>query len=81
MSTLNRIVEVYQALGRVLNDPQAFGLGARAPQALVHELTSNRRKLMDELVAQKRRLEEDELLLETELSQDADALLALGHKR
>jgi hypothetical protein len=33
---------------------------------------------MEELIEQKRWLEEDEVFLETELSQDADAYIAVG---
>ena len=78
MATTSRIIEVYRALGRVLNNPKAFGLGERAPKTLVDELTVGRRKLMEELIEQKRWLEEDEIFLETELSQDADAYIAVG---
>jgi hypothetical protein len=78
METTKRIAEVYRALGRVLNDPAAFGLTQRAPQALVKELTVSRRKLMEELVEQKTRLAEEDMFLETELSQDADLYLAMG---
>ena len=78
MATTKRIIEVYRALGRVLNDPKAFGLAERAPKALVYELTVSRRKLMEELVEQKNLLADDDIFLETELSQDADLYLALG---
>ena len=78
MATTKRIVEVYRALGHVLNDPGAFGLAQRAPKALVEELTMGRRKLMEELVEQKNCFAEDDIFLETELSQDADLYLALG---
>jgi hypothetical protein len=78
MATTKRIVEVYRALGHVLNDPEAFGLAQRAPKALVYELTMGRRKLMEELVEQKNCVAEDDIFLETELSQDADLYLALG---
>ncbi|HJX82892.1 MAG TPA: hypothetical protein VJ723_00965 [Candidatus Angelobacter sp.] len=78
MATTKRIIEVYRALGRVLNDPAAFGLAQRAPKALVEELTMSRRKLMEELLEQKNWLADDDIFLETELSQDADLYLALG---
>lgn len=78
MATTSRIIEVYRTLGRVLNDPKAFGLGERAPKTLVDELTVSRRKLMEELIEQRRWLEEDEVFLETELSQDADVHVAVG---
>ena len=77
----NRIVEVYRTLGRVLNNPGAFGLGQRAPKLLVEELTACRHKLMEELKEQRQWLEEDEDLLEAELSQDADLPVGVGHKR
>jgi len=81
METTNRIFEVYRALGRVLNNPRAFGLGQRAPKLLVEELTICRHQLMEELKEQKQWPEEDDDLLEAELSQDADLPVAVGRKR
>jgi hypothetical protein len=72
MSTTNRLKEIYQALGRVLNDPLAFGLGNRAPKPLLDTLTSARKQLMEELIEQKCWPEDGEESLEAELSQDAD---------
>ncbi len=72
MATTNRLIEIYRALGRVLNNPAAFGLGHRAPKPLVEILTTSRRRLMEELTEQKRWQEDEELSLEAELSQDAD---------
>jgi len=67
---MNRVFIVYKALGRVLNNPQSFGLGERPPKRLTEALTSMRQSLRDELV------EENELSstdwLSSELSQDAD---------
>lgn len=77
MTTMNRILEVYRTLGRVLNNPGQFGLGQRAPKRLVEELTKSRHALMTELKEQKQWPEEDDL--EAELSQDAD--LHLVHRR
>jgi hypothetical protein len=64
----SRIKDVYQTIGRVLNNPTAFGLGERAPRALEDELTRTRLELMEEL----REEMSDEEFLVTELSQDAD---------
>jgi hypothetical protein len=38
-----QIQEVYAELGRVLNRPEAFGLGSRAPRPLAHKVASTRR--------------------------------------
>jgi hypothetical protein len=75
MATTNRLVEVYRALGRVLNSPEAFGVGHRAPKPLVEILTTSRQRLMEELIEQKCWREDDECSLEAELSQDADNYL------
>lgn len=67
---MNRVLLVYKALGRVLNSPQAFGLGDRPPKELSEALCAMRQSLRDEL------LEENELSsgdwLSHDLSQDAD---------
>jgi hypothetical protein len=67
---MNRVLLVYKALGRVLNDPQSFGLGERPPKPLNEALSAMRQSLREELA------EESELLsvdwLSGELSQDAD---------
>lgn len=64
----NRIKDLYLDLGRVLNNPEAFGLGERMPAALADALTRIESELMEELREQG--LEHD--LLAEELSQDAD---------
>ncbi|HET9837980.1 MAG TPA: hypothetical protein VFR84_07075 [Candidatus Angelobacter sp.] len=64
----NRIKELYLDLGRVLNNPEAFGLGERMPIALRDALTRMESELMEELREQG--LEHD--FLAQELSQDAD---------
>ena len=64
----NRIKDLYLDIGRMLNDPQAFGLGERMPQALVDALTRIEAELMEEL--REHGLEQD--FLAQELSQDAD---------
>jgi len=64
----SRIKDVYQTIGRVLNNPRAFGLGERSPRALENELTRIRLELMEEL---REEISEEEFL-STELSQDAD---------
>jgi hypothetical protein len=67
---MNRVLLVYKALGRVLNSPQSFGLGDRAPKPLTEALTAMRQSLREELA------EENELSsgdwLSRDLSQDAD---------
>lgn len=72
MRTADRLIEVYRALGCVLNNPATFGLGHRAPKPLVDMLTASRQKLMDELIEQRRWREDEDVSLEAELSQDAD---------
>jgi hypothetical protein len=64
----SRLNEIYVMLGRVLNNPKAFGLGQRAPKSLEDAITKLRLELMEEL--REGILEEE--FLETELSQDAD---------
>lgn len=72
MTTADHVIEVYRALGCVLDNPATFGLGHRAPKPLVDVLTASRRKLMDELIEQKRWKDDEDVSLEAELSQDAD---------
>ena len=72
MTTADRLIEVYRALGSVLNNPAMFGLGHRAPKPLVDLLTASRRKLMDELLEQRSWRGDEDVSLEAELSQDAD---------
>jgi hypothetical protein len=64
----NRIKDLYFEVGRVLNDPQAFGLGERMPKPMVDVLTRIQSELMEEL--REEGLEND--FLAQELSQDAD---------
>lgn len=71
MATTSRLIEVYRILGRILDDPEAFGLGHRAPRTLVEVLTTSRQKLMEEL-SEQRRWEGEDASLEAELAQDAD---------
>jgi len=67
---MNRVLLVYKTLGRVLDSPQSFGLGAHVPEPLDAVLSAIRRCLGEELA------EENELSsgdwLSRELSQDAD---------
>ncbi len=74
MASTDRLMQVYRALGRVLSDPVAFGLGHRAPKPLVDTLTISRQRLMEELLEQKRWDNQEEESLEAELSQDADTV-------
>jgi hypothetical protein len=64
----NRIKDLYLEVGRMLNDPQAYGLPERMPTALAVALTRVESELMEELREQG--LEHD--FLAQELSQDAD---------
>ena len=64
----SRIKNLYLDVGRVLNNPEAFGLGERMPQALADALTRIQSELMEEL--REEALDED--FLAQELSQDAD---------
>jgi len=74
----NRIKVVYNDLGRVLNSPESFGLGERAPQPLVAALTAMRQKLMEELIDLKQWEVSDNL--SAELSQDSDRPVPLDAK-
>jgi len=64
----SRLKEIYAMLGRVPNDPRAFGLDERIPRSLEDALTKLRQELIEEL----RDETHEEEFLETELSQDAD---------
>jgi hypothetical protein len=64
----NRIKDLYLDIGRVLNNPEAFGLGERMPSALADALTRIQSELMKEL----REAGLEEGFLVQELSQDAD---------
>jgi hypothetical protein len=52
-SLTNRIEEVHRELGRVLENPQSFGLGECLPKQFVDALTKMRRNLMDEWIDRK----------------------------
>jgi hypothetical protein len=67
---MNRVLSVYNALGRVLNSPQSFGLGERPPKPLTEALCEMRRSLREELVEENQLSSED--WLSRDLSQDAD---------
>jgi hypothetical protein len=63
-----RVKEAYLMLGRVLNNPRAFGLEERLPKALDEALSKMQLDLMHEL---KEEMSEENFLA-MELSQDAD---------
>ena len=64
-----QIREVYEELGQVLNQPEAFGLGSQVPHKLAAKLESTRRMLRQAIREQQMPPDED---LEIELAQDAD---------
>ena len=64
----DRIKEIYLTLGRILNNPRAFGLEERLPKALNEALSRMQLDLLHEL--QEELSEEDFLAME--LSQDCD---------
>lgn len=64
------LADVYLELGKILNQPQLFGLGERPPEPLVQVLIRLRGTLRDE-IARERALSGD--YLADELSQDADS--------
>lgn len=64
----DRVKEVYLMLGRVLNNPRAFGLEERLPKALDEALSRMQLDLMHELKEEM----PQESFLAMELSQDAD---------
>ena len=76
---MNRIKNLYFEIGRVLNNPERFGLAERIPKPLVDVLTKIQLELMEEL--RERGGEEDffakDILCE-ELSQDADSHAVQG---
>ena len=63
------LVNVYLELGRILDQPQSFGLGERAPDALVKVLTRLRQSVKDEMTNENGTSGD---YLADELSQDAD---------
>jgi hypothetical protein len=67
---MNRVLLVYKALGRVLNNPQSFGLGERPPKPLTEALSAMRQNLGEELAEENDPSSED--WLSRDLSQDAD---------
>ena len=64
----SRIKDLYLEVGRMLNNPRAYGLPERMPTALAVALTRIESELMEEL--REEGLEHD--FLSQELSQDAD---------
>ena len=69
----NRIKNLYLDIGRLLNNPAAFGLEERMPKALADALTRIQCELLEEL---KEEGSEPEFLAQ-ELSQDADPVSGL----
>ena len=67
---MDRVLLVYKALGRVMNSPQAFGLGERPPKPLTEALCAMRQSLREELIEEKQISSDD--WLSQDLSQDAD---------
>ena len=67
---MNKVMQVYRGLGQVLNSPQSFGLGERAPKPLIEALTGMRQSLREELAEDSEMSSDD--WLSSELSQDAD---------
>lgn len=65
----NALTDVYLELGKILNQPQLFGLGERAPEPLVQMLIRSRAVLREEM-AKENAVAGD--YLADELSQDAD---------
>jgi hypothetical protein len=70
----SRLKHIYLLVGRVLNDPEAFGLGERPPKALGDALTKIQSELMKELQEEI----SEENFLAAELSQDADIPVLTG---
>jgi hypothetical protein len=72
-SLTSRIKQVHRDLGRILDTPESFGLGERAPVPLVNALTTMRQNLRDELIELRQWESDDDL--PAELSQDSDTAL------
>jgi hypothetical protein len=70
----SRLKHIYLLVGRVLNNPAAFGLEERPPKALGDALTRIQSELMKELQEE---ISEAEFLA-AELSQDADSPVLMG---
>jgi len=68
----NQIEEVYRDLGRILANPESFGLGKCAPKPLVDAIKGMRHRLSEEL-AQREEWLSNSNGLSDELSQDSDA--------
>lgn len=68
----NRLRDVYLEIGRVLNNPQAFGLEERMPKRLIESLTKVQLELLEELREQG--VQEDSLAQELSLDADRHAL-------
>jgi hypothetical protein len=75
-TTINRVLLVYRMLGQILDAPQSFGLGDRAPKPLIDVLTAMRQDLREELAEENRLSAED--WLSGELSQDSDSPTTLA---
>lgn len=67
---MTRTMLVYKKLGQVLNSPQSFGLGERAPKPLIEALSAMRHCLREQLREENEQSSKD--WLASELSQDAD---------
>jgi len=67
----DRIVEVYNQMGKVLESPASFGLEERLPQLFLDTLRAMRESLKAEMADVESDGAED--LLQDELSQDADS--------
>ncbi len=76
---MNRLLLIYKTLGQVLNNPQSYGLGDRAPKPLVEVLSAVRQSLREELEEENRLSAQD--WLSAELSQDADRPKPAAAKR
>src|SRR5260370_15669697 len=59
MERPSRALLVYRALGRVLSNPESYGLGQRAPAPLVSALTAMRQSLREELVEESKLSDDD----------------------
>jgi hypothetical protein len=70
----SRLKHIYLLVGRMLNNPSAFGLEERPPKALGDALTKVQTELMKELQEE---ISEEEFL-SAELSQDADGPVLTG---
>jgi hypothetical protein len=76
LTMLAQLMEVYRGLGKILDNPTAYGLQERAPKQLVDALTEIRSTLMHEMRSNTEDPDYD--WLAAELSQDADRFC--GHR-